>query len=105
MIYASGGKNMSSTEQKEKADQSKNYQRLGGAKKLTLIDAVAQSVGFMGPVFSIAFLVPLLVGINAAGIGAGAAAPLSVLIAAGWALRPGSSTTLASSPSAPAFWS
>src|ERR1035437_1457173 len=82
MIYASGGKNMSSTEQKEKADQSKNYQRLGGAKKLTLIDAFAQSVGFMGPVFSIAFLVPLLVGINAAGIGAGAAAPLSVLIAA-----------------------
>ena len=28
--------------------------RLGGAKKLTLVDAVAQSVGFIGPVFSIA---------------------------------------------------
>jgi amino acid transporter len=47
----------------------------------TLVDAVAQSVGFMGPVFVMAFLVPLLVGLNAAGKGAGAAAPLSVLIA------------------------
>jgi amino acid transporter len=55
---------------------------LGGTKKLTLIDAVAQSIGFMGPVFSIAFLVPLLVGLNASGKGAGVAAPLSVLIAA-----------------------
>ena len=36
---------------------------LGGAKKLRLLDAVAQSVGFMGPVFSVAFLVPLIVGI------------------------------------------
>ena len=59
-----------------------SYARLGGAKKLTLVDAVAQSIGFMGPVFSIAFLVPLLVGLNASGKGAGAAAPLSVLIAA-----------------------
>lgn len=57
------------------------YQKLGGKRKLTLIDAVAQSVGFMGPVFSIAFLVPLLVGLNASGKGSGAAAPLSVLIA------------------------
>ena len=59
------------------------YEQLGSAKKLTIVDAVAQSVGFMGPVFSIAFLVPLLVGIIAAsGKGAGTAAPLSVLIAA-----------------------
>jgi amino acid transporter len=59
------------------------YARLGGAgRKLTLIDAIAQSIGFIGPVFSIAFLVPLLVGVNASGKGAGAAAPLSVLIAA-----------------------
>ena len=36
----------------------------------------------MGPVFSIAFLVPLLVGLNASGNGAGAAAPLAVVIAA-----------------------
>jgi amino acid transporter len=59
---------------------SSGRQRLGGS--LTLVDAIAQSVGVMGPVFSIAFLVPLLVGMNASGSGAGAAAPLSVLIAA-----------------------
>jgi amino acid transporter len=58
--------------------------RLGGTgRKLTLIDVVAQSVGFMGPVFSIAFLVPLVVGlISATGKGAGSAAPLAVVIAA-----------------------
>ncbi len=61
---------------------STQQERLGGARKLTLLDAVAQSVGFMGPVFSIAFLVPLLVGLNASGKGAGAAAPLAVLLAA-----------------------
>ena len=55
---------------------------LGGKRQLTLIDTIAQSVGLMGPVFSIAFLVPLLVGINASGNGAGAAAPLAVVIAA-----------------------
>jgi len=50
--------------------------------KLTLVDATAQSIGFMGPVFSMAFLVPLLVGLNASGKGAGMAAPLAVLLAA-----------------------
>ena len=55
---------------------------LGGKRKLTLIDTIAQSVGLMGPVFSIAFLVPLLVGMNASGNGAGNAAPLAVVIAA-----------------------
>ena len=51
--------------------------------RLKLVDAVAQSVGFMGPVFSIAFLVPLVMGIiSASGKGAGTAAPLAVLIAA-----------------------
>jgi amino acid transporter len=66
-----------STEQKPAAN------RLGGSRKLTLVDAIAQSIGFMGPVFSIAFLVPLLVGVtSASGKGAGAAAPLSTLIAA-----------------------
>jgi len=54
--------------------------RLAGS--LTLVDVIAQSVGVMGPVFSIAFLVPLLVGLNASGSGAGTAAPLAVLIAA-----------------------
>ncbi|MFD0169575.1 APC family permease [Streptomyces decoyicus] len=53
-----------------------------GRKGLSLVDVVAQSVGFMGPVFSVSILLPLLVGINAAGHGAGAAAPLAVLIAA-----------------------
>jgi amino acid transporter len=56
---------------------------LGAGRKLRLVDAVAQSVGFMGPVFSIAFLVPQVVGITSAtGNGAGIAAPLAVLIAA-----------------------
>jgi amino acid transporter len=67
------------------ADQTKDdlgYERLG-AKKLSLVDVIAQSVGFMGPVFSAAFLIPLIVGIiSATGKGAGNAAPLSVLLAA-----------------------
>ncbi|MBV9793698.1 MAG: APC family permease [Actinobacteria bacterium] len=59
-----------------------SYKRLAAQHKLKLPDAVAQSIGFMGPVFSIAFLVPLLVGVNAASQGAGGAAPLAVLVAA-----------------------
>jgi len=57
-------------------------QTLGGTgRKLTLVDVVAQSVGFLGPVFSIAFLVPLIVGlISVTGKGAGTAAPLAILI-------------------------
>ena len=53
-------------------------QTLGGrGRKLSLVDVVAQSVGYMGPVFSIAFLVPLIVGlISVTGKGAGVAAPL-----------------------------
>ncbi|MET8980033.1 APC family permease [Streptomyces sp. NPDC004539] len=48
---------------------------------LTLTDVVAQSVGFMGPVFSVSVLLPMLVGVTTAtGNGAGAAAPLSVLL-------------------------
>jgi amino acid transporter len=64
-------------------DQGKDlgYERLG-AKKLGLVDVIAQSVGFMGPVFSSAFIIPLIVGlISATGKGAGNAAPLAVLIA------------------------
>ena len=64
----------------ERSDET-GYERLG-AKKLSLVDVVAQSVGFMGPVFSAAFLIPAIVGYNAAAKGAGVAAPLSVLIAA-----------------------
>ena len=58
------------------------YERLGEAR-LSLIDVVAQSVGFMGPVFSAAFIIPLIAGIvSASGKGAGIASPLAVLIAA-----------------------
>ena len=38
------------------------YERLG-AKVLSLPDVIAQSVGFMGPVFSSAFVIPLVVGV------------------------------------------
>src|SRR6516164_7932565 len=58
------------------------YERLG-AKVLSLPDVIAQSVGFMGPVFSSAFVIPLVVGvISASGKGGGVAAPLSVILAA-----------------------
>ena len=63
------------------ADAQQAKTTLGGKRQLTLIDTIAQSVGLMGPVFSIAFLVPLLVGMNASGNGAGNAAPLAVVIA------------------------
>jgi amino acid transporter len=57
------------------------YERLG-AKRLGLGDVIAQSVGFMGPVFSAAFVIPLVIGvISASGKGGGTASPLSVLIA------------------------
>ena len=56
------------------------YERLG-EKKLTLIDVLAQSVGFMGPVFSAAFIIPLIIGFNVSGRGAGTSAPLAVLLA------------------------
>jgi amino acid transporter len=56
------------------------YERLGEAK-LSLVDCVAQSVGFMGPVFSAAFIIPLIIGVNAAARGAGTSAPLAVLLA------------------------
>jgi amino acid transporter len=62
--------------------RSEPYERLG-AKRLSLPDVIAQSVGFMGPVFSSAFVIPLVVGvISASGKGGGVASPLSVLIAA-----------------------
>lgn len=65
------------------ANDTRTTNQLGSDTKLSLVDAVAQSVGFMGPVFSIAFLVPLVMGITSVtGNGAGVAAPLSVLIAA-----------------------
>jgi amino acid transporter len=64
------------------ADSERGYERLG-AKVLSLPDVIAQSVGFMGPVFSSAFVIPLVVGvISASGKGGGVASPISVLIAA-----------------------
>ena len=64
------------------AGSDSGYERLG-AKLLSLPDVIAQSVGFMGPVFSSAFVIPLVIGvISASGQGGGLASPLSVLIAA-----------------------
>jgi amino acid transporter len=64
------------------AKHEQGYERLG-AKVLSLPDVIAQSVGFMGPVFSSAFVIPLVVGVvSASGKGGGVASPLSVLIAA-----------------------
>src|SRR4051794_31732762 len=63
------------------AEQQHDYERLG-AKRLRLVDCISQSVGFMGPVFSAAFLIPLIAGYSASGKGAGIATPLAVLIAA-----------------------
>jgi amino acid transporter len=63
------------------AEEKLGYERLG-AKRLKLVDCISQSVGFMGPVFSAAFLIPLIAGLSAAGKGAGVATPLAVLIAA-----------------------
>ncbi|MGZ8581316.1 MAG: APC family permease, partial [Actinomycetota bacterium] len=60
--------------------QDLGYERLGEAK-LSLIDVVAQSVGFMGPVFSAAFIIPLIIGVNFAARGAGTSAGLAVLFA------------------------
>jgi amino acid transporter len=57
------------------------YERLG-ARRLKLIDVVAQSVGLIGPVFSAAFLIPLIAGFNVAGEGAGVATPFAVILAA-----------------------
>src|ERR1700745_2027530 len=58
------------------------YERLG-AKVLSLPDVIAQSVGFIGPVFSSAFVIPLVVGvISASGKGGGVASPISVILAA-----------------------
>ena len=60
--------------------QDMGYERLG-SKKLSLADVVAQSVGFVGPVFSAAFIIPLVIGVNAAARGAGTSAALAVVLA------------------------
>jgi amino acid transporter len=53
-----------------------------GQGRLTLKDVVAQAIGFNGPVFGVAALIPLLVGASATGKGAGVATPLAIVIAA-----------------------
>lgn len=57
------------------------YERLG-TRRLKLIDVVAQSVGLIGPVFSAAFLIPLIAGTGFSGEGAGVATPFAVILAA-----------------------
>jgi amino acid transporter len=53
---------------------------------------LAQSVGFIGPVFSVATLLPLIVGLSSTGRGAGVATPVAIVIAgigmfgAGWVI-------------------
>jgi amino acid transporter len=53
-----------------------------GERHLKFPDVIAQSFGFMGPVFSVAFLMPLIVGAGYSGKGAGVATPIAVIIAA-----------------------
>ena len=63
-----------------------------GRKRVTMTGVLAQSIGFMGPVFSVATLLPLIVGLSATGRGAGAATPIAIVIAgvgifgAGWVI-------------------
>jgi amino acid transporter len=57
------------------------YEKLRQAG-LRFIDVVAQTVGFMGPVFGSILLLALVVGANNAGKGAGVATPVAVIVAA-----------------------
>jgi amino acid transporter len=57
------------------------YEKLGRAG-LRFVDVVAQTVGFMGPVFGAILLLALVVGANNAGKGAGVATPVALIIAA-----------------------
>ena len=52
-----------------------------GKGNLTLIDVIAQSIGFIGPVFAAAFFIPTIVGASLNGKGAGIASPVSIIIA------------------------
>ena len=57
------------------------YEKLGETK-LTFVDVIAQSFGFMGPVFGAILLLVTVVGANNAGKGAGLATPVAIIIAA-----------------------
>lgn len=63
------------------ATEQVEYERLGEGR-LSFVDVVAQTVGFMGPVFGAILLLSLVVGANNAGKGAGVATPIAILIAA-----------------------
>jgi len=65
----------------DKMTEGTGYERLG-RRRLKLVDVVAQSVGLIGPVFSAAFLIPLIAGVNFSGEGAGVATPFAVILAA-----------------------
>lgn len=52
-----------------------------GKGDLKLLDVVAQSIGFIGPAFSAAFFIPVIVGASLNGKGAGLASPISIIIA------------------------
>jgi amino acid transporter len=53
-----------------------------GKGNLSLPDVVAQSVGYMGPVFSGTFFIPAIAGLGFAGKGAGIATPVAILLTA-----------------------
>ena len=61
--------------------QTQEGARLGKAN-LSLTDAVAQSVGFIGPVFSAAFFIPTIAGASFTARGAGVATPVAIILAA-----------------------
>jgi amino acid transporter len=63
------------------AEEKVEYEKLGKAG-LGFIDVIAQSVGFMGPVFGAILLLITVVGANNAGKGAGLATPLAIIVAA-----------------------
>jgi amino acid transporter len=65
----------------DKMSEGTGYERLG-RRRLKLVDVVAQSVGLIGPVFSAAFLIPLIAGFGFSGEGAGIATPFAVILAA-----------------------
>ncbi len=52
-----------------------------GKGNLSLLDVIAQSIGFIGPVFVAAFFIPVIVGASLNGKGAGLASPVSIIIA------------------------
>ena len=64
----------------DKMTDGPGYERLG-RRRLKLVDVIAQSVGLIGPVFSAAFLIPLIAGFGFSGEGAGIATPFAVILA------------------------